>query len=305
MSICHSDQRYYRGLRPVEILKKKLPMSLIHECCGDVVFDDTNVLKPGQHVIMIPNILASNPLSEIFENYQTGSGFLSSGYDGFMQELVALKPDRVIPFEFEEEHVACICELISVAVHAIIRFSGSAHKYRKKIGIWGDGSVAYLLALTFKNMIPESEIIIVGKHYEKLAMFSFAENIYLINEIPNNLEIDHAFECVGGTGSAYAIEDMIRFIRPQGTIVLLGVSEEKPAINTRDVLEKGLTIIGASRSGSRDFIQAVKLLEKKNFRERVANIIFVDKPVKSIKDIHKVFEKDLSTPFKTAFKWEL
>ena len=39
MSLCHADQRYYKGDRDIKVLKKKLPMALIHECCGEVVWD--------------------------------------------------------------------------------------------------------------------------------------------------------------------------------------------------------------------------------------------------------------------------
>ena len=38
LSICHADQRYYQGLRPAEILREKLPMALIHEGIGEVVY---------------------------------------------------------------------------------------------------------------------------------------------------------------------------------------------------------------------------------------------------------------------------
>ena len=37
MAICHADQRYYQGQRDVAVLNKKLPMALIHECCGTVL----------------------------------------------------------------------------------------------------------------------------------------------------------------------------------------------------------------------------------------------------------------------------
>lgn len=64
------------------------------------------------------------------------------------------------------------------------------------------------------------------------------------------------FECCGGEGSANAIDDIIRYIRPQGVVMLMGVSENKVAVNTRNVLEKGLTLIGCSRSGRADFARA-------------------------------------------------
>lgn len=48
---------------------------------------------------------------------------------------------------------------------------------------------------------------------------------YLVNNIPSDLKVDHAFECVGGRGSEAAINQIIDYIQPQGTISLMGVSE--------------------------------------------------------------------------------
>ena len=57
-----------------------------------------------------------------------------------------------------------------------------------------------------------------------------------------------------GKGSQQAIEQIINIINPEGSIALLGVSELPIQVNTRMVLEKGLTIIGSSRSGGlKDF----------------------------------------------------
>ena len=55
LSICQADQRYYQGNRPLDILNKKLPMALIHEAIGEVIFDDTNNFNVGDNVVMIPN----------------------------------------------------------------------------------------------------------------------------------------------------------------------------------------------------------------------------------------------------------
>ena len=48
---------------------------------------------------------------------------------------------------------------------------------------------------------------------------------------------------MGGKGSQQAIEQIINIINPEGSIALL-VSELPIQVNTRMVLEKGLTIIG-------------------------------------------------------------
>ena len=85
----------------------------------------------------------------------------------------------------------------------------------------------------------------------------------------------------------------------------MGVSEYKVNINTRDILEKGLTLIGSSRSGRIDFEKAIEMLSDKKFERRFKNIIELEHPVRNIKDIHRVFATDLNTAFKTVFKWEI
>lgn len=302
MAICHADQRYFWGKREPKILQEKLPMALIHECCGEVIADAANTFSVGQKVVLIPNV-AGDRSPFIYENYARNARFLSSGCDGFMREFVSLAPDRVVAISNVDEKIAAITEFVSVAVHAVKRFMKGAHAIRQTIGIWGDGSLSYTLACVLRNMLPESKLIIVGKNMRKLTQFSFITDTYLLNEIPADLRIDHAFECCGGDGSYFAIEDMIRYINPQGCMVLMGVSENRVAINTRNILEKGLQIIGCSRSGREDFMGAVELMELENFQRRLMAILYEENPACSIHDLYRIFTSDLNTPFKTVFRW--
>ena len=304
MAICHADQRYYLGQRDAEILQKKLPMALIHEACGKVVYDPSGRLKAGDTVVMIPNVPAEHE-EYIYENYAKGSKFLSSGYDGFFREYVDMPMDRIVSAQGVPERVVAITEFISVAVHATARMDKMAHVNRKRIGIWGDGSLAFVVANVVKKIFPQSKLIIVGKNVRKLLYFSFADETYLKDEISENFMVDHAFECCGGVGSGYAIDDIIKYINPQGTVVLMGVSEHKIAVNTRDILEKGLTFVGSSRSGKVDFEDAIEMLRDPIFRQRIEQIIYEDEEVSSIDDIHRVFQTDLNTPFKTVFHWNM
>lgn len=304
MSICHADQRYYLGKRERKILKKKLPMALIHECCGEVVYDATGTFKVGELVVPIPN----EPIAKsdvIYENYLKGSKFRSSGYDGFMREYVDMPAERVVSVENVPPKLAAITEFISVAVHAVTRFDLAAHEIRDNIGIWGDGSLAYSVATVLKTAFPKCKITVIGKNANKLAYFSFVENTVLSDELENDFQVDHAFECCGGEGSYYAFDDIIRYINPQGTVMMMGVSENKVAINTRDVLEKGLTLLGSSRSGRKDFVQASKYMKNPTFQRRIESIVFEDQKVTSIADIHRTFRNDLDTMFKTVFEWDL
>ena len=95
MAVCHADQRYYQGKRDRKVLRKKLPMALIHECCGEVVYDPSDTFSRGEAVILIPNVPGEKK-SGIYENYAKGAAFLSSGRDGFLQEYIALDPNRVV-----------------------------------------------------------------------------------------------------------------------------------------------------------------------------------------------------------------
>lgn len=304
MAICHADQRYYLGQRDQSVLRKKLPMALIHECCGEVVYDPTNTFKVGDLVAMIPN----TPTTEseiIYENYRKGSYFMSSGHDGFLREYVDMPADRMVSLNGVPEYVAAITEFISVGVHATSRFNLLAHGIRDVIGVWGDGSLSFVVSCILKSRFPDSKIVVVGKDPRKLSYFTFVDETFVAGNLPEDFSVDHAFECCGGEGSYYAIDDVIRTINPQGTLMLMGVSENKVAINTRDTLEKGLTIVGNSRSGVEDFQMAADFMRNEEFSSRLKLIIYEDKPVSSIDDIHRVFQTDLNTPFKTVFKWNL
>lgn len=304
MAVCHADQRYFQGKRDPEVMRKKLPMALIHECTGEVLADDTHTFNVGDPVVMIPNIPGHGP-DGVYENYASGSAFRSSGHDGFMREFVALPADRVVSCAGVEPHVAAITEFVSVTMHGIHRFDIAAHAKRDRIAIIGDGSLAYALACTLSCQYPECEIVVVGHDPEKLSMFSFVAERYLSYEAPADLTFDHAFECAGGEGSTSAIDFVIEHIQPQGTLMLMGVSEHPVPVFTRNVLEKGMTLVGCSRSGRDDFLAAIDVMRDKDIQRRLSQIVHFDGEVNDIKDIKRVFATDLQNPFKTVFKWGL
>ena len=262
LSICNADQRYYQGKRSARVMAKKLPMALIHEGIGQVAFDPQGEFASGTRVVMLPN----DPFEQddyIAENYLRTSRFCGSGFDGFMQELCVLPRRRVLALpEGIDLNVAAFTELVSVAVHAVSRFEGIAHGRRDEIGVWGDGNLGFIVSLVLRVLYPHARIYVFGRNDYKLADFTFADRTFLTSAIPSDLLVDHAFECCGGEGSAHAIEQVIDYIRPEGTLSLLGVSENPVPINTRMVLEKGLRLIGSSRSGRDDFERTLELYEE-------------------------------------------
>ncbi|MFC4620445.1 ribitol-5-phosphate dehydrogenase [Camelliibacillus cellulosilyticus] len=307
LSICAADQRYYTGTRGEEAIAKKLPMALIHEGIGKVVYDPKKEYPVGTRVVMIPN----TPTEEdelIAENYLRTSKFRSSGYDGFMQDYAFLKRDRIVPlFEGMNPYVGAFLELISVSMHAITRYENKAHVRRNTLGVWGDGNLGFITSLLLKKKYPDSKVIIFGKTKYKLDHFSFVDESHQIDKIPTDLHIDHAFECVGGNGSGKAINQIIDYINPEGSIAILGVSENPIEINTRMILEKGLTVIGSSRSGRKDFVNSVNFLsEHTDVCEYLETMVGSTNVVNNIQDVINVFEKDLTTSWgKTIIEWNV
>lgn len=305
LSICHADQRYYQGNRPEAVLQSKLPMALIHEGIGKVVYDPTGNYEIGEEVVMIPN----HPVEKdeiIAENYLRSTRFCGSSKDGFMQEYVSLLPDRLVRLpEGIDKVVAAFTEIVSVSYHAISRFKRFSHERRNIIGVWGDGNLGYITSLLLKKMLPDTKVCIFGVNANKLSDFSFADETYLISEIPQDMHIDHAFECVGGNGSSAAINQIIDYIQPEGTISILGVTEDLAPINTRMVLEKGLHIFGSSRSGRTDFEGLMKLYRQNpDVPEYLENIVGTTFEVRSIKDMTQAFETDIHKLIgKTVMIW--
>jgi ribitol-5-phosphate 2-dehydrogenase len=282
-------------------------MALIHEGIGTVVDDPTGTFQKGSSVVIIPN----KPFEQneyIAENYLYSSKFSASSCDGFMQEYMTLDPLQVVALpESVDKNVAAFTELISVVAHAISRFEGIAHESRRALGIWGDGNVGYIASLLIHMLYPDTDIYVVGRNTHKLNDFTFARGTFLVGDVAELPPLDHAFECCGGEGSAPAIDQIIDAINPEGTISLLGVSENKVPINTRMVLEKGLRLYGSSRSGREDFLQTVQWYEQYPVMvEYLSSLVGSVVEVQSVPDIVAAFESDKKKSMgKTVMHWNM
>ena len=308
LSICHADQRYYQGSRDPEVLKKKLPMALIHEAIGEVVKDNKGQFGVGTLVAMVPN--TPEEYDEIIaENYLRSSRFRASGFDGFMQTYVEIRRDRVVSLPVEVDHdVAAFSEICAVCSHVIDRFEQVAHTRRNSIGVWGEGNIGYIISLFLKTRIPETKVYVFGVNEEKLKEFDFVDGAYNIDNIPEGLKVDHAFECVGSQHSSNAINQIIdHVINPEGTIALTGVAEYPVPINTRMVLEKGLKLFGSSRCAPIDFIKCLELINShaelnEKLKKLVGNVVEIN----SIDDIHAAFASDIANVGrKTVMHWNI
>ncbi|MGN1155070.1 MAG: alcohol dehydrogenase catalytic domain-containing protein [Agathobacter sp.] len=305
LSICKADIRYYFGMRDPKVLKEKLPLALVHEAVGRVLYDPRSVFKENDKVVLLPNIPGADERS--VENYRLDSVFRSSKTDGFMQEIMSLPASQVIKYEQIPTEIAAFTEMISVGTHALASYLNKRKNPPRRIGVWGDGAVGYIIAALIKYYMPEVYLTVIGVHPTKLELFRFADEVRTVDEIvKGEIWFDDVFECVGGQASEDAISQMIDVIQPEGLMMLLGVSENPVAINTRMVLEKGLTLIGRSRSGYVDFAEAVRILETdEKFARRMKILISDIVTITKVEDINTAFDRAKAVDFKVILNWKM
>lgn len=297
-AICKADLRYYLGSREKRILDLKYPMNLIHEAVGYIVKDKTGTFNIGDKVILVPNLIIdcdSNcthrvcKLPQLGENYCPMARFASSNYNGFSRAALSYPVYNLVTVpKYIDNSISVFSELISVA-NAIIRRIELNND--DVIAIWGDGVLGYILCCVLKQ-ITKSKIFVVGKHHDKMEMFP-ADAFYFSDDPCIKKEnINTVFECVGGSNSEGAINNIIDYIVPGGRIVLSGVTEDKVRINTRKILEKGITLYGVTRSNVQDFMKSIEYLQIEEFRINISKLILDVCLVNSIEEYYNVFEKE-------------
>lgn len=307
-SVCHADLRYFTGNRRKKALEKKLPMALFHEGLGIVKNSLHPSFKQDDRVVVVPSIpnYVLNNMSKDeccdnckrggYPNYCEDGVFLGSGYDGIAQSNLVISGDNLVLIPDEiEDNIAILSELCSVSLFAINMVSDSAAFKNEKVAVFGDGPVGYLTAtaLHYIYNISKENLLVFGAVPEKLQMFDSFSTTALVDHFDFSLEtgVQVIFECTGGKFSSGAINQAINLIDRLGTIVLMGVSEELVPINTRDILEKGLRLIGSSRSTHQEFVQLMESFKSEDYRKALGKLLPKQTDtIRNTKDLTKLME---------------
>lgn len=288
-SICHADLRYYTGQRNPDALAKKLPMALLHEGIGKVVESKSEAVKVGQRVVIVPNIpgylledgnseeCSSTCEKEFIDNYSEKNKFLGSGYDGIAQNRLVLPADCTIPIpDHIPDEIAVLSELCTVSYHALSRIKKKLESPDTTVAVFGDGPVGYLTAAMIHHIygLDATRLKVFGAIPEKLAQFGFAD-CALVQEYDFKVgeRVDVVVECTGGRFSESAVNQGIDLLARGGSLILMGVTEERVPINTRDVLEKGLSLFGSSRSSCPDYHAVLSAMEDIEYQESLRAIL--------------------------------
>jgi ribitol-5-phosphate 2-dehydrogenase len=294
--ICRADLRYVSCSRPPHILRERLPLPVFHEGIARVVEtgDEVRGFRRGDLVVVVPNIPCyihdPEKYPDVYracdsckpggpgENLCRDVRFLSSSAPGLSRTFLLHPASCIfrIPGGVPEE-IAVLTEPLTVVKRAI-ELAGVSHGSR--VAILGGGFMGFITAavLSFIFGIPKRDILVTDIFDFKLEKFQdFALTVNVGEKpIPNDhlSSFDAAFECAGGKAAESTIEQALSLLSPGGTCMLIGVSEDRVPVRTRVILEKGLRLMGTTRSAAIDYITVLKWLRRGEFTEALRRIIY-------------------------------
>ena len=291
--ICGSDLHYYRhgGFGAVRL---KEPMTLGHEIAGRVEAVGAGVVEPK-----VGTVVAVNPSTPCGRCafcrrgqpiHCTDMRFLGSAMrtphvqGGFSQYLVC-RAENAIPVPGGSATAGALAEPLAVCLHAV----GDAPVYGGRILVMGAGPIGALLVVAAR-FAGAREIVVLDIKDEPLTYAAKIGADRAINIAATPAELvpfaagkgyfDVAFEAAG-QGST--VVDALNYVRPRGTIVLVGqgATTELP-VST--VVTKELQLRGSFRF-DREFALAVDLIG--NRRVDVSPLISATLPMA---EARKAFE---------------
>ena len=300
MAICKADIRYFLGKRDKHVLDMKYPLAPIHEAVGTVIKDPTNTFNKGDKVILIPNFVneakcakckhtrCSNP--DLGKNYCPYAKFKSSSCDGFMAPFYTCTPDLLVKYNSSiPSEIAVFSELLSVSNACCRRIDFSKAEY---IALFGDGIMSYMVYLLLTHVY-KKEVAVFGLDDDKLKLFKHAKT-HKFEEYNKKKGFDTLIECVGGKGSEFAINQMIDLAKIGADLILMGVSEENVSINTRKILEKGISLKGVTRSTNEDFELTSHALDIPQLVEELKPLVLSINTIESVNDVYANYELEIA-----------
>jgi len=297
--VCHADLRYVSCLRPPEVLKQKLPLCVFHEGVAKVidVGDSVKHISKDDLVVIVPNIPCyihnKEKYPDIYracnsckpegagENLCEDVKFISSNAPGLCRTYLLHPASCVFPVPNDvPEEIAVLSEPLSVINRALKKVV--IEKDRCVI-VLGGGFMGFITAAVLSEIVgvSKSNLFVTDIFDHKLDKFKeFATTVNTKESlIPNEMisSFNVAFECAGGRAAIATIDQAISLLHAGGTCVLIGVSEDKVPVETRKILEKGLKLIGTTRSAAIDYPTVLEWLKNKNFRSLLQKVIYPHK----------------------------
>lgn len=297
--ICGSEMLYFKGQKEAEKLKNRLPMCLLHEGVAEVVEAGHGTkLQKGTKVVVDPLIPCGKCRAclSFHENLCREGRYMAATMDGLARTFFVYPESRVVPVPNGVSlEVAALSEPVSVALNAVESAGVSSGE---RVAVIGDGTVGYLVAAAVSSVakVPVEDLFFVGVIDEKLALAKdFASPLNSVSErlrLDGLMDgVDVVFEAAGGGAHRITVAQSVRLLRPGGRGVLLGISLGEVPVAVTDVVNKGLTFMGSTRSRMEHYVKVLDLLKKDAiFGSRVGRAILGRSfTVRSADDLYAAF----------------
>ena len=265
--ICGTDLHILKGFGYVP----KLPHILGHEPAGIVAKVGSKVthLRPGDRVV--PHLFFTcgdcyychAGRDQQCLNLKGLLGVLSPG--AFAEYFKApganlfLLPEKV-PFDVG----GLVADAVVTAVHAVGRAGLRPQDTAVVLGAGGIGQVLIQL-LRAQNI----RVVAVSRSAAKLARAKeCGAHLVLRSAEPNTVATIHEFSATHGAqcvfdcvGSAQTMRDAADFVIRCGRIIVIGEERDNAPIDTTEIAQRELEIIGSRNGTRKDTVEAIKLLE--------------------------------------------
>jgi ribitol-5-phosphate 2-dehydrogenase len=308
--VCASDLKLYAGTRDRAALSKKLPLALLHEGVVEVVeTGPASDLRPGTRVVVVPNVPCYIAYPDLYpakaegcpacrpggagENYCLHNLYLSSNTDGLAQSVLRHPASLLVPVAPEvPDRIAALTEPLTTILagceKAPIRPDG-------RYVVLGNGPLGQMVAICLIGLygVPREAITMTGRDWENRRGARSLVGTALDAADRESFaalhgRVDVAFECVGGDSSSETLDQAVQCLRPGGSAVLFGPSEKSVLFNTREVIGKGLSFIGANRSFARHFETVLERMRERRVQKLLEALITSDPfTVRSADDLNR------------------
>ena len=256
--ICGSDLHYYHdgGFGPVRI---KEPMVLGHEVAGTVqsIGPDVTGLKPGDRVALNPSRPCGNCeycdqglFQHCHEMLFFGSAMRFPHVQGAFRDRMVVKAEQCVPVSDTTEMAEAACaEPLSVCLHARSR---APDLKGKRVLVTGAGPIGVLCAALAAEAgaaeivstdLQDMPLQVALKMGATRAINVGTNPEEMLPYMENKGHFDVAFEC---SAAAPAIHAAIAALRPQGSLVQVGVTGEV-LVPINQLVGKEINFLGTHR----------------------------------------------------------
>jgi threonine dehydrogenase-like Zn-dependent dehydrogenase len=270
VGICGSDYHFFSGQMSDAAGGSQFPRVQGHELAGIILALGAGCrpgLEVGQRVAVWPLHACGQcyPCSVGREN--TCDQFRLTGIhlDGGLQELLAVGQKQVFPVDVGDPAVAAMAEPVSIAVRAVNR---AAVQPGERAVVLGAGPIGQCICMVARER--GAEVLVIDLLDQRLAL---SRDIGAQTRRWRGADevVEFARQWAGpagppvvfdATGTAAAVQAMIRMVASAGRAVQVGMSNEEASIRVGSLTEKELDLLGVSCCGEQEFAAAVAVVHR-------------------------------------------